>query len=78
MMTKKEIEKLIEDKTDYIEQPHYKGTWDLAYVKGYRAALYKVLGKKEPPAIKWNMVEIIKRAHNKLEKKFKFGIKEKE
>ena len=78
MMNEEEIKKLIEAKTDYIEQPHYKGTWDLAYVKGYRAALYKVLGKQEPPAIKWNMDEIIKRAQYKLEKEFKFGIKEKE
>ena len=78
MMTEEEIKKLIEDKTDYIELPYYKGTWDLAYAKGYRSALYKVLGKKEPPAIKWNMDEIIKRAQYKLEKEFKFGIKEKE
>ena len=76
MMTEEEIKKLIEDKTDYIELPYYKGVWDLAHAKGYRAALYKVLGKQEPPAIKWNMDDIIKRAHNKLEKKFKFGIKE--
>ena len=78
MMTEEEIKKLIEDKTSYIDEPIYKEAWDLAYAKGYRAALCKVLGEKEPPAIKWNMNDIIKRAQYKLEKEFKFGIKEKE
>ena len=76
MMNEEEIKKLIKDKTDYIDYPTYKGTWPLAHAKGYRAALYKVLGKEEPPTIKWNMDEIIKRTQYKLEKEFKFGIRE--
>ena len=78
MLSKEEIEDLIEEKTEYIDRPVYKPQCEIARAQGFRQALCKVLGQKEPSVLKFNMDGIIKRALNRLEKECNFGIRIKE
>ena len=77
-MNQKEIRKKIEEKTKFIEKPSYKSQSEIAHAQGYRKALCDLLGEKEPPAIKFDMDGIIKRALRKLEKQCNFRLRKKE
>ena len=77
-MQQKEMEKLIKEKTEFLDRPVYKSQWEIAHAQGFRQALCQVLGKKEPSALKFDMDGIIKRALNRLEKECNFGIRIKE
>tara|TARA_R100000808_G_C2149677_1_gene158150 strand:- start:1278 stop:1526 length:249 start_codon:yes stop_codon:yes gene_type:complete len=77
-MNQKEIKKKIKEQTKFIEKPSYKSQAEISYAQGYRKALCDLLGEKEPPAIKFDMDGIIKRALIKLEKQCNFGLRIKE